>query len=112
MPVTIYLDREIEFNANLQYYVNVVSASGVPSRLPIYPVAGLSKVVSFQNIWDAADQPIPSSVYIIESESINAELYRVVSILDASSSSGGLEYQITALKYNASKFAAVAQGLV
>ena len=110
--ITIYLDREIEFDGNLQYYVNVVSASGIPSRLPIYAISGSANSISFQNIWDTGDEPIPGSVYIIESESINALLYRVVSISESSSSSGGLEYQVTALKYNASKFAAVETGLV
>lgn len=112
MPVTIYLDREIEFDGNLQYYVNVVSASGVPSRLPIYAASGTASSITFANIWNSGDEPIPGSVYIIESLGINAELYRVVSISEAATSSGGLEYQVTALKYNASKFAAVEQGLV
>ena len=56
--------------------------------------------------------PIPGSVFIVESNALQAELFRVVSVTESSSSEGGLEYTVTALKYNESKFDAVERDLV
>jgi len=83
----------------------VIQPNGVAQTRVIESVAG--RVITVTESFDAA--PIPESIYAVETAEVVAETYRVLTVTE-NFGDDKLQYDVVAIQYNGSKFAAIDSG--
>jgi len=83
----------------------IVLPSGMPATRIITAINLETRVVEWADPLPA--QPVPYAVWIVESETLNAQTFRVLSVAEK----GGIEYAIVALQYVGSKYGAIENNL-
>lgn len=100
----ITLDKEVTIEAGVSYTLSIISQSGIPSSVGIVNVPGTTRVLSFTV--PITNVPNSQSVWVLSSSALQAQQFKTTGVKQ-----DGVDYEVTALAYNVSKYAAIEQGL-
>jgi len=100
--ITVDDTEETTLNYTTQTYVNVILPDGSAERRLVANIVGA--VITVTSPFSAA--PNPNSLWLIEHPSLEASTWRVLSVQEQE----GLQYAITALSHNESKYAYIEDG--
>lgn len=100
----VTLDKEVTLVAGVSYTLTVVAATGKPQQVGVVNVPGLQQ--SLTTTVEFSDIPNTQSIWILASSDLQQQQFKVTGIKQVEK-----DYEVTALAYNASKYAAIEQGL-
>ncbi len=102
------VDSGFTMDAGVSYTLMALLQNGTVASARVGSVSG--NVVTFNNAYPSTftEAPQPDAVWLVESSNVALQTFRVMTVID--SGDGGFE--VTALKYNASKYGAIEQGLI
>lgn len=100
----ITIDRAFTVDPDAEYTFMAMLPDGTVGTAVISNIAGATLTLATA----LADAPLVGAVWMVKSNLIDVENFRVIGITDL----GGGEFEISGLEYNGTKYAAVEQGLV
>ena len=103
---TVTLDSPVVISAGVSYVLTIIMPDGTMEERGVVNVPGSQTALTVTVAFSVA--PNSQSVWVLTSTELDAQLFKVVGIKEVD----GVIYEVTALQYNPSKYAAIEQNLL
>ncbi|MTD34040.1 host specificity protein J [Paludibacterium denitrificans] len=99
------LDAPVTLTAGVSYTLKVLTSDGSWNEVGILPASG--SVTGVDLVAPLPSAPLVGTIWLISSNALAVQQARIISIKEASKNT----FELTAIEYNAAKYAAIEQGL-